>query len=77
MLTEWNLANRIPTYKKGMKIDPRNQRPDRLNSAPGKIMEKILLGATGRGTMQSSGVVNMGSLRERSSQHPYGQLVQL
>ncbi|KFP55077.1 hypothetical protein N323_08807, partial [Cathartes aura] len=41
------LASVIPVYKKGMREDPRNYRPVSLTSVPGKIMEKIILGAIG------------------------------
>ena len=44
---DWKLADVIPIYK-SMKEDPGNYRPVSLTSIPGKIMEKIILGATER-----------------------------
>jgi len=45
--TDWTLADVIPIYN-GVREDPGNYRPVRLTPVPGKMMEKILLGATGR-----------------------------
>ncbi|KFO62038.1 hypothetical protein N302_09561, partial [Corvus brachyrhynchos] len=45
---DWKMANAIPSYKKGMREDPGKYRPVSLTSIPGKIMEKIILGATER-----------------------------
>jgi len=33
---DWELANVTPVYQKGMRGDPRNYRPVRLTSLPGK-----------------------------------------
>lgn len=35
-------------YKKGMREEPGNNKPVNLASVPGKIVEKIMLGATER-----------------------------
>lgn len=48
VLADWKLANLIPIYKKGTRVGPGNCRPVSLTAVPGKIMEKILLGATQR-----------------------------
>ncbi|KAK4815500.1 hypothetical protein QYF61_003058 [Mycteria americana] len=45
---DWKLANVIPIYKKGVREDPGNNRPGSVTSVPGKIMEKIILGAVER-----------------------------
>ncbi|KAK4810539.1 hypothetical protein QYF61_004502 [Mycteria americana] len=42
---DWKLISVIPIYKKGVREDPGNYRPVSLTSLPGKIMEKIILGA--------------------------------
>lgn len=41
---DWRLADVTPIYKKGCKGDPGNWRPVSLTSAPGKVMEQIILG---------------------------------
>ncbi|KAK4808933.1 hypothetical protein QYF61_008213 [Mycteria americana] len=45
---DWKLANVIPIIKKGGREDPENYRAVSLTSGPGKMMEKIILGAIER-----------------------------
>ncbi|PKU30465.1 rna-directed dna polymerase from mobile element hypothetical protein [Limosa lapponica baueri] len=45
---DWKLANVIPIYKKSVREDPGNYRPISLTSVPGKVIEKIILGASER-----------------------------
>jgi len=46
--TTWKLGSVIPICKKGMREDPGNYRPVSLPSVPGKIMQRIILGAAER-----------------------------
>lgn len=41
---DWKKVNSTPIYK-SLKEDPENCRPISLNSVPGKVMERIVLGA--------------------------------
>ncbi|KAK4824398.1 hypothetical protein QYF61_014058 [Mycteria americana] len=45
---DWKLANVIPIYKKGVREDPGKYRPVSPTSAPGKIVENIILGTIER-----------------------------
>ena len=45
---DWQLANVLPIYKKGVRKDPGTYTPVRLTSVPGKMTEKIILGPTER-----------------------------
>jgi len=40
---DWRKANVTPTFEKGKKEDPRNNRPVSLTSIPGKVMEQLVL----------------------------------
>ncbi|PKU28707.1 rna-directed dna polymerase from mobile element hypothetical protein [Limosa lapponica baueri] len=42
---DWRLANVRPIHKKGHKEDAGNNRPVSLTSVPGKVVERIILGA--------------------------------
>lgn len=53
VLADWKLASVIPDYKKGVREDPGNNRLVSLTSVPGKITEKIILGAV-EGHLKSS-----------------------
>lgn len=45
---DWKLASVIPIYRKGMRLDPGTYRPVGLTSVPGRVLEKIILGAPER-----------------------------
>ncbi|KAK4816177.1 LOW QUALITY PROTEIN: hypothetical protein QYF61_012467 [Mycteria americana] len=45
---DWKLASVVPIYKKGVREDPGIYRCVSLASVPGKMMEKIILGAVER-----------------------------
>ncbi|KFZ60307.1 RNA-directed DNA polymerase from mobile element jockey, partial [Antrostomus carolinensis] len=45
---DWRKANVTPIFKKGKKEDPGNYRPVSLTSIPGKVMERLILGAISR-----------------------------
>ncbi|KFU99853.1 RNA-directed DNA polymerase from mobile element jockey, partial [Tauraco erythrolophus] len=45
---DWRKANVTLVFKKGKKEDPGNYRPVSLTSIPGKIMERLILGAVSR-----------------------------
>ena len=45
---DWKKANVTPVFKKGKKEDPGNYRPVSLTSIPGKLMERLILGAISR-----------------------------
>ncbi|KAK4820400.1 LOW QUALITY PROTEIN: hypothetical protein QYF61_025574 [Mycteria americana] len=53
---DWRLANVTPIYKKGRKEDPGNYRPVSLTSAPGKLMEQIILSAITRHVEGNQGI---------------------
>ena len=57
------LANIIPINRKSVREDPGNYRPVSLTSVPGKMMEKITLGAT-EGHLQNHAII-------RHSQHGF------
>ncbi|PKU39480.1 rna-directed dna polymerase from mobile element jockey- hypothetical protein [Limosa lapponica baueri] len=42
---DWRKPDVIPVFKKGKKEDPGNYRPVSLTSIPGKVMERLILGA--------------------------------
>ena len=65
VLADWKPANVIPIYKKGVREDPGNYRPVSLTSVPGKIMEKIILGAIERHLRKNTVI--------RHSQHRFTQ----
>ena len=58
---DWRLANVTPIFKKGWKDNPGSYRPISLTLVPGKVMERIILGA-----IMDQLQVNQGI---RSSQH--------
>ncbi|KFZ56694.1 hypothetical protein N321_01498, partial [Antrostomus carolinensis] len=45
---DWRKANVTPVFKKGTKEDPGNYRLVSLTSIPGKVMERLILGALSR-----------------------------
>jgi len=54
---DWKLANLEPSFKKGTKEDPGNNRPVSLTSMPGKIMKLVLLGVTQKHVRDSAVLV--------------------
>ncbi|PKU37614.1 rna-directed dna polymerase from mobile element jockey- hypothetical protein [Limosa lapponica baueri] len=61
--TYWELANVIPVYKKGMREDPGNDRPLSIIPVPGKVMEKIILGAIERPRKRKGKKEDLGNYR--------------
>ena len=49
---DWKLAEVIPIFKKGSKVDPGNYRPVSLTSIPCKVMESIIREYTMLSTQQ-------------------------
>ncbi|KAK4822159.1 hypothetical protein QYF61_010420 [Mycteria americana] len=53
---DWRLANVMPIFKKGRKVDLGNYRPVSLTSVPGKLMEQIILSAITRHVEDNQGI---------------------
>ncbi|PKU37480.1 rna-directed dna polymerase from mobile element jockey-like [Limosa lapponica baueri] len=60
---DWRKANVIPVFKKGKKEGPGNYRPISLTSIPGKVMERLILGAISEHMEEKKAI--------RSSQHGF------
>ncbi|PKU46357.1 rna-directed dna polymerase from mobile element jockey- hypothetical protein [Limosa lapponica baueri] len=60
---DWRKAKVIPVFKKGKKEDRGNYRPVSLTSIPGKVMERLILGAISEHVEEKKAI--------RSSQHGF------